>query len=130
MLRRIPRTVLLVDDDPFFSFELGGSLRGSGYTVVAAAKADEAYSLLQQQRIDLAVVDLNLPDKSGLELIHDAKQIGKPLKILAVTAALSDVYLEMATYLGADRAMRKMPGGRGADFAADQWLNAIETMLQ
>src|SRR3954447_13549005 len=125
MMRRTPRTVLVVDDDPFFSFELGGSLRGSGYTVVAAAKAHEAYSLLQQQPIDLAVVDLNLPDKSGLELIHDAKQIGKPLKILAITGTMSEMYLEMATHLGADRAIRKLPGGRGEDFASHEWLKAI-----
>jgi len=130
MSRRIPRTVLVVDDDPFFSFELGGSLRGSGYTVVAAAKAAEAYDLILKQQLDLAVVDLDLPDKSGLELIRQAKHCGRPVKILAITGVLAEVYLEIARYVGADRAIRKPPGGRGEMFASEEWLSTIETMLQ
>jgi len=86
--------------------------------------------LLLEQNIDLAVVDLNLPDRSGLELIHQAKQSGKAVKILAITGALGDVYLEIATFLGADRAIRKLPGGLGNDFAAEEWTNAIDVMLQ
>src|SRR4051812_9565588 len=104
MKRSIVGSVLLVDDDPVFAFELGGSLRGAGYSVVNAARAREAYTLLGQQRFDLVIFDLNLPDKSGLELIHEAKRTTSAVKILAVTAAYDDLHLQIAKYMGADRA--------------------------
>jgi CheY-like chemotaxis protein len=98
MSTRTRPTILVVDDDPLFSFELLGTLKRAGYTVLSAANVCDAYSLLERQQIDLAVVDLNLPDKSGLELIHTARKTRTKLKILATTGALSDLHLEIARY--------------------------------
>lgn len=129
MSRSIRGTVLVVDDDPIFSFELGGSLRGAGYSVVSAAKANEAAALLAQQNIDVAIVDLNLPDKSGLQLIHENKHSAKPVRILATTGSLSDLHLEIATYMGADLALRKGPDSSGAEVSDDEWITAVNTLI-
>ena len=130
MSSRTRPTILVVDDDPLFSFELRGTLKRAGYTVLSAAKVCDAYSLLERQQIDLAVVDLNLPDKSGLELIHTARKTRRKLKILAMTATLSDLHLEIAEYMGADLAVRKFPGSQTADdFPTDEWTDAVQTAL-
>ena len=124
------KTVLVVDDDPFFSFELGGTLRSAGYTVISAAKVSEAYALLQRGNVDLAVVDLDLPDKSGLELIHTARQGISGIKILATTGALSDLHLKIAGYMGADLSVRKYPGSHTtADFPTQDWTDAVANAL-
>src|SRR4051812_44442089 len=99
------RKVLLVDDDKSFAFELAGSLKKSGYSVTQADQVADAYAMIEKNDFDVAVIDLNLPDKSGLELIHKAKHSGKTVKILATTAVFSDLHLEIATYMGADIAV-------------------------
>jgi CheY-like chemotaxis protein len=127
--RSIVGSVLVVDDDPVFAFELGGSLRGAGYSVVSAAKAAEAYALLEQQQFDVAIFDLNLPDKSGLELIHEASRTMHALKILAVTGGLSDLHVKIATYMGADVAVHKFTGEYGADFADREWVDVVNKLV-
>lgn len=121
--------VLVVDDDKSFAFELAGSLKKSGYSVTQAEHVSDAYAMIEQGDFDVAVVDLNLPDKSGLELIHKAKHCGKPVKILATTAVFSDLHLEIATYMGADIALRKF-NSEGDEFPSDEWVKAINVTLQ
>jgi CheY-like chemotaxis protein len=125
----ILNTVLVLDDDPVFAFELGGSLRGAGYTVVGAAKGAEAYELLLSQNIDLAIVDLNLPDMSGLKFIHEARRLSKPVKIVATTGTRTDRELEIAEFMGADLAVRKFAGIRGDEFADGEWVEVVRRVL-
>ena len=129
MRRSVVGRVLIVDDDPVFAFELGGSLRGAGYSVVNAGRAAEAYALLEQQNFDVAIFDLGLPDKSGLELIHEARRSMHALKILAVTGGRSDLHLKIATYMGADVAVHKFAGECGDDFADREWVDLVNKLV-
>ena len=65
------RTILLVDDEPLIIATLGRYLRASGYGVVTAGNADDAFEVLRQSSIDAAILDVRLPNaRSGLEILQ------------------------------------------------------------
>jgi len=65
-----PATLLLVEDDPLIRTFLADNLTADGYELLVAGTIEEALRELELKHPDLAVVDLKLPDGSGLELIQ------------------------------------------------------------
>jgi DNA-binding response OmpR family regulator len=65
-----PARILLVEDDPLVRAFLADNLLADGYEPLVAETARDALRLLEYKQPDLAVVDINLPDGSGLELIR------------------------------------------------------------
>jgi DNA-binding response OmpR family regulator len=63
-------TLLLVEDDPLIRTFLADNLTADGYELLIAATLEEAMRELEFKRPDLAIVDLRLPDGSGLELVR------------------------------------------------------------
>ncbi|MDA0164866.1 response regulator transcription factor [Solirubrobacter ginsenosidimutans] len=63
-------TLLLVEDDPVIRTFLADNLTADGYELLVAATLEDAMRELETQRPDLAIVDLKLPDGSGLELVR------------------------------------------------------------
>ena len=60
--------VLLVDDEPSLRLTMGEFLKRAGYTVFSAADYESAMTH-GAEGIDVAVIDINLPGKSGIELL-------------------------------------------------------------
>ena len=77
--------ILLVDDDPAILGTLTRFLTGQGYEVAAAASGQEALSALQEQEIPLAILDLMLPDFSGLELLAHVRQNSPDTEVILFT---------------------------------------------
>lgn len=65
-----PATLLLVEDDPVVRTFLADNLTADGFDVLVADCLRDGLRLLEYKRPDLAVVDVGLPDGSGLELIR------------------------------------------------------------
>ncbi len=63
--------VLLVDDDVSFRAALSELVRSEGFSIENAASLQEARDSLREHPPDLALVDLKLPDGSGLDLVRD-----------------------------------------------------------
>lgn len=78
-------TILLVDDDEFFRERLVRAFLKRGFDVHGAASYDEAIPLIEEFRPQLAVVDLRMPGKSGLELITAAKEKVPEMLIIVLT---------------------------------------------
>ena len=98
---RMEQTILLVDDEDIFRNRLTRAFTKRGFTVFSAADYDEAMDLINQHHPQMAVVDLKMPGKSGLELIADAKKIQPSLKIVVLTGYGSIAPATEATKLGA-----------------------------
>ena len=81
--------VLLLDDHTFFRELLALRLaREPDLAVVAEASSlAEARQVLRQVEIDVALVDLNLPDGSGVDLIRDLRAANPAAPILLLTAS-------------------------------------------
>lgn len=68
---RGPPTILLVDDNPIIADLVGHDVRvGLPATVVTAGTVEAAFRLVTTQHFDAAIVDLRLPDGSGIDLIR------------------------------------------------------------
>jgi DNA-binding response OmpR family regulator len=65
-----PPTVLLVEDDPVLATFLADNLSADGYEPFVAETVRDGLRELEFRRPDIAIVDLGLPDGSGLELIE------------------------------------------------------------
>jgi diguanylate cyclase (GGDEF)-like protein len=77
--------ILLVDDDPDILRSLTRFLTGQGYTVAAAATGREALTTLQEEEIPLAILDLMLPDASGLDLLAHVRQNSPDTEVILFT---------------------------------------------
>jgi response regulator NasT len=62
------RHIMVVDDDGPLVAELSDSLRAAGYRVTGLASGDDALEVAAQDAPDLAVLDVRIPDMSGIEL--------------------------------------------------------------
>ena len=77
---------LLVEDDADLQAQLAQHLRGAGYHVDLAGDGEEGAYLAVEYPVDVAVVDLGLPQVSGLEVIRRARSAGRDYPILILTA--------------------------------------------
>jgi DNA-binding NarL/FixJ family response regulator len=70
----MPHHILLVDDEPGLRQAVQAYLEDSGFTVTTAANAQVAWELLQQQKPDLVVSDIMMPQVSGYEFLQKLRQ--------------------------------------------------------
>ena len=70
--------------------------------VVHAGSYDEAIELLQGVTPDLALLDINLPDKSGIELLRTIKDKFRDVIVFMITNHANDYYRKQCKTLGAD----------------------------
>lgn len=77
-------TILLVDDETMILDVAGEMLKALGYTVITAQDGPTAVDLYkqQQERIDLVILDMVMPDMSGGEVFDEIKKINPPAKVL------------------------------------------------
>jgi DNA-binding response OmpR family regulator len=78
--------ILLVEDSPRVAEAVGAGLRGRGHSVVVAGGVEAADEAVAAQHFDVAVVDIGLPDGSGLDWCRAARRAGSELPILLLTA--------------------------------------------
>jgi two-component system, NtrC family, nitrogen regulation response regulator GlnG len=78
--------VLVADDEQSVRWVLSKALEEAGHLVVQAEGGGEALNRLKEGRLDLAFVDLRMPDLDGLSVLSSAKDAGVTTPIIIVTA--------------------------------------------
>ena len=97
----MPRTILVVDDEPTLRETLVDALEADGFRVVAAADGREALATFRAERPDLVLLDLMLPELSGIEVCRIIRaESGVPIVML--TAKDSELDKVVGLELGAD----------------------------
>lgn len=101
--------ILLVDDDPMFLDQADRDLTAAGYRVLQANHAALALSAVEllANELTLAIIDLDLPDMSGFDLIRELRMRAPHMKIVAISGVCLTHTLEVAKYLGAQLALQK-----------------------
>lgn len=100
MTEHVP-TILVVDDDQRFRDRLCRACQRRGYETLAAADFDEGLRAFNDHRPEMAVVDLRMPDRSGLELIREAVKVSPASRIVVLTGYGSIATAIEAVKLGA-----------------------------
>ena len=92
--------VLLVDDHPMIGAALDMLLRDTDYELLGRARtAAEATTALNKQKPDLLLLDVHLPDGSGLDVLQRLSRARKRPKVILVTAGMEDAQLLAAADL-------------------------------
>ena len=78
--------LLVIEDDDTLRESLAAQLADAGYAVEQAADGREGLYYALEYPVDLAIIDLGLPEVSGLDIIREAREKGKTYPILILTA--------------------------------------------
>ncbi len=83
------KKILVVDDDPTSVRLVQGCLESQGYQVLSAGNGEEGFEILRQNKIDLIILDIQMPKMNGYAFILELKKLGpefRNIPILIVTA--------------------------------------------
>ena len=81
-----PRRILVVEDNAMLRRLMARHLRDDGHEVLECESAEEAERLVEGAAIDLLIVDVSLPGRSGLDLVRTLRERGQRAPILLITA--------------------------------------------
>ena len=95
------RHVLLIEDDRRITTALHIRLNATGHRVSHAGDLDEAVERIVEERPDVAVLDINLPDGNGLDLAERMRRlrITARMPLILITASRDPDYRERAVEL-------------------------------
>jgi two-component system alkaline phosphatase synthesis response regulator PhoP len=94
--------ILLVEDEEGLRMTLSDRLRSEGYAVDFAADGDEGLNKATSQPFDLIILDIMLPNRSGLDVCRDVRIAGLATPILLLTARDQTADKVIGLKLGAD----------------------------
>jgi len=107
-------TILVVEDDRHTRTFLADNLAADGYEPIGAANARDALRLMETRYPDLAIVDLTLPDRDGLELLAHvraadgvASRIDPLLPLLVLSGRVGELHRLRGFDKGADDVLGK-----------------------
>lgn len=117
------RSVLLIDDNPEDVAFLTALIERAGLEVTSAAEGDVGAALIVSQKWALAIVDLLLPGKDGVEIIQAGRKEHPDLPIIIVSGSSNASLLDAAFRAGADCHLAK-------PVEPQELLNQITALLE
>jgi len=113
-----PVTVLNVNDDAATRYLMSRILRGGGFSVLEAVNGESALATVATERPDLVLLDIKLPDMSGLEVCRRIKSDPSTATVLVIQTS--------ATFSSSDRKVEGLDSG--ADCYLAQPIEALELL--
>ena len=117
--------ILIIDDEDELRSMLRQMLEQAGHEVTEAVNGAEGIKLYEQDRPDLVITDIIMPEKEGVETIIALRRADPDLPIIAISGGgrlQATDFLTMARKLGARRTLSK-------PFRRDQLLEAVDECL-
>lgn len=93
--------ILLVEDDKALAMGIEFSLKENGYEVFNTSTIKESKKIYEEEKIDLILLDINLPDGSGYDLCKDIRS-GSDVPIVFLTALDEEVNIVLGLDIGGD----------------------------
>ena len=115
--------ILHVDDDPDIRLLISASLRDFGYIVATAGTNAEALELAKSLKFDLCILDVRLPDGTGIELCQKIHELQPKVPVLYYSAYASDEEQKAALSVCGDAYLKK-------PVSASQLQQTIEQLLE
>jgi CheY-like chemotaxis protein len=97
-------TVLIADDEPSMRLLVSTTIESDSYQVVEAADGDEAWALIKRYRPALVLLDIQMPGRTGLELLASIKSDPDltAVRVILMTARALDADRTAGMAAGAD----------------------------
>jgi DNA-binding NtrC family response regulator len=86
MIQRSTYRILLIDDDPNCLDAIDQILRRDGYEIFSTGEGLGGMKIIAENNIDLAIVDIHLPDIDGLHVLYEIKRVRRDLPVMLMTA--------------------------------------------
>ena len=115
--------VLIVDDDMDFCTTVKDILELNKYSVESAASGEEAVLRMENEAFDVALIDVNMPDMTGIELLEVLKSGRSPPSCIMVTGQQMIEYAVEALNLGAEAFILK-------PFDAERLISCIDRVTK
>ena len=115
--------ILIVDDELHHLNSLKELIKQENYDIKLANSADEAINILDANRIDLVLLDLNMPEKGGVEVMKHINNNGSDTMVIVVSGETTFVAAENALKHGAYDYIRK-------PYSIDGLLNSLKNGFQ
>jgi two-component system, OmpR family, response regulator len=115
--------VLVVDDDAMVNELLVAALQFHGFTVVSVATGGDAMRVVEHERPNLVVLDVNLPDFDGFEVCRRMRAYGHDVPVIFLTARNESSSLQTGFEQGGDDYLTK-------PFRVDELVMRIRAVLR
>lgn len=121
----ILKTVLIADDEPSMRLLVHATIESDDYKVVEAADGDEAWALIQRYQPSLVLLDVQMPGRSGLEVLRAIKTEPdlQTTRVILLTSKAQEADVEAGLIAGADFYLTK-------PFSPLDLLTRVEEALQ
>ena len=118
-------TVVIADDEPSMRLLVHATIESDDYTVVEAGDGTQAWEMIQQHKPSLVLLDVQMPGKSGLEVLQLVKADPSltSTRVILLTAKAQESDIETGLIAGADFYLTK-------PFSPLDLLTRVEEALQ
>jgi two-component system, OmpR family, response regulator len=125
------KTILLVDDDSDYLFQMKVKVEGFGFDVVTAESQNEAEMLIAKFKPDLAILDLMMENEdSGFIISHKLKKLYPDVPVIIATAVTAETGLSFDVLEEVSRKWIKADLVLDKGIRTDQLLREIEKLLK
>ena len=115
--------ILYTDDDASIRLAVRGEIIGAGYELDEAGDGTEAIRKLEQNHYDVLLLDINMPGKSGLDVLKFIKEKNLQCRIIMLSGRLGFSVATESLKLGADEYITK-------PFSVDFLMLTIKKVLE
>lgn len=120
------KTVLIVDDDPDIRASLSALLEANDFAAITAGNGEEALVKARKKAPDIVLLDLLMPEKSGIRFLNEAKRDPqlKDIPVVIVSGARKVTGVDMKYYMEKSklREKKKMVFGDDVDIDAQGFI--------
>ncbi len=118
--------ILVIDDDDLVRGMICNALRKEKFEVFEACNGNEGIRKAKEEKPDIVVTDILMPDKEGIETIMELQGLDSKIRIIAMSgggSAKNMSFLEMAKKVGARHVLSK-------PFKSAVLLNAVKSLVE
>ena len=125
------KTILLVDDDPDFLAQQKAMLEAAGFCVLTAEGQEQARSIMNEKKPDLAVLDVMMEQAdAGFVLAHQLKKVNPKMPVILISSVISETGLDFDTATTEERSWIKADAMLAKPVRFEQLTREIDRLLK
>jgi len=101
------KELLVIDDEPVLAKALSALFAEKGFNVSTAGTARDAFHQMEKMQADIVLLDLKLPDSSGLDVLTELKAKFPKLRVVVISAFVDEATIQEARQRGASGYLAK-----------------------